>query len=78
MGQAATNHPLREWRKSKGWTLERAAREVGTSRQVWRDWEIGRRRPNPKFMKLVRDLTCGKVSADDFYSDAADRQLEAA
>lgn len=74
MAQNAPDHPLRTWRKAAGLTLEAAAEKVGTSRQVWSDWERGRRRPDANFMPKVRAVTEGKVSADDFYppiSDAA-------
>ncbi len=67
MGQTVAEHPLRKWRKSKGYTLEQAAKMVGTSRPVWCDWERGRRRPSPTFMPKLRDLT--GISADIFYSE---------
>lgn len=67
MEQAQNLHPLRKWRKAKGWTLEKCAAEVGTSRHVWSDWERGRRRPNNHYMPKVRELTGGAVSADDFF-----------
>lgn len=67
MINATADHPLRQWRKSKGVTLEWCASRIGTSRQVWSDWERGRRRPGPLFMPKVRDLTGGKVTADDFF-----------
>lgn len=60
-------HPLRSWRQTKGFTLQKVADDLGTSRQVVSDWERGRRRPGPRFMPLVRDLTGNAVSADDFY-----------
>ena len=74
MAQVALDHPLRTWHKTAGLTLEAAAAKVGTSRQVWSDWERGRRKPDASFMPKVRSVTGGKVSADDFYppiSDAA-------
>ncbi|WP_310532533.1 helix-turn-helix transcriptional regulator [Novosphingobium sp.] len=64
---ATQDHPLRKWRKAEGLTLEQAASRVGTVRQVWSDWERGRRRPSGDFMPKVRDLTGGKVTADDFF-----------
>lgn len=67
MEHARNLHPLRKWRKAKGWTLEKCAEAVGTSRHVWSDWERGRRRPNNLFMPRVRELTKGEVSADDFF-----------
>jgi hypothetical protein len=69
MGHTVAEHPLKKWRKSKGYTLEQAAKMVGTSRPVWYDWERGRRRPSAMFMPKLRDLT--GISADIFYSDAA-------
>lgn len=67
MDIASFEHPLRKWRKSKGLTLEAAARQVGTSRHVWSDWERGRRRPSPNFMPKVRELTGGWITADHFF-----------
>ena len=55
-----------------GFTLEHCAGEVGTSRQVWSDWERGRRRPDKKFLPRVRDFTNGKVTADDFFPSLDD------
>jgi transcriptional regulator with XRE-family HTH domain len=60
-------HPLRTWRKSKGWTLEKAARQIGTSRQVWGEWERGLHRPGPNLMPKVRELTDGTITADTFF-----------
>ena len=74
MSETPPAHPLRSWRASQGKTLQWCAERVGTSRQVWSDWERGRRRTNDTFMPRVRELTGGKVTADDFYppiSDAA-------
>lgn len=67
MEQPVTEHPLRKWRKAKGMTLEQCAAKVGTSRQVWSDWERGRRRPSGSFMPKVRELTGGSVGADAFF-----------
>lgn len=67
MTQPTKDHPLRRWRKSKGLTLEECAKRVGTSRQVWSDWERARRLPNRTFMPKVRALTGGQVTADDFF-----------
>lgn len=62
-----TLHPLRQWRISKGLTLQAAAALVGTSRHVWSDWERERRRPDRFFMPKVRAAT--GLSADVFYPD---------
>ena len=71
-----TEHPLREWRKSKGLTLEQAASRVGTSRQVWSDWERCRRRPGPLFMPLVREAT--GLPADIFFPASTQPERAAA
>jgi transcriptional regulator with XRE-family HTH domain len=71
MTRKAPDHPLRKWRKIKGYTLEEAATLVGTSRQVWSDWERGRHRPGTLLMPKVRAVT--GLSADIFYA-AAPRQ----
>jgi transcriptional regulator with XRE-family HTH domain len=70
MAKAIPEHPLRKWRKARGLTLHEAALRIGTVRQVWSDWERGRRRPGPQYMPLVRDLTDGEVTADAFYPSA--------
>jgi len=67
MTQATTEHPLRKWRKAKGWTLERCASAIGTSRQVWSDWERGAHKPGALLMPKVRELTGGAVTADHFF-----------
>ncbi len=58
---------LKKWRISEGLTLQEAADRVGTSRQVWSDWERGRRRPGTNFMAKVRETTRGAVTADMFF-----------
>jgi hypothetical protein len=62
-------HPLRAWREGQlpKLTLDAAAAAVGTVRQVWRDWEIGRRIPSPRFMTAIWRFTCGAVVPNDFY-----------
>ena len=61
------NSELRKWRLEEGKTQEECASAVGTSRQVWSDWERGRRTPNKLFMPRVSRLTGGYVTADSFY-----------
>lgn len=60
-------HPLRQWRKAAGFTLEHCAGGVGTTRPVWHAWETGKRRPDAKFLPLVREFTGGAVGADAFF-----------
>lgn len=67
MVQIRTEHPLRKWRKDAGLTLEQAAERVPTVRQVWSDWERGRRRPSSDAMRRLFELTAGKVQPNDFY-----------
>lgn len=67
MVKALDDHPLRNWRKSQGLTLDQAARKVGTVRQVWSDWERGRRRPSSVTMAKIYRLTGGAVQPNDFY-----------
>ena len=67
MGPIVEDHPLRKWRKAKGLTLEAVARQIGTSRQVWSDWERGCHKPGPDLMPKVRELTGGAITADTFY-----------
>lgn len=68
-----TCHPLRAWRMAQGLSLAQAADKVGTTRQVWHNWETGKRRPRPRYMARLRQVTGGKVNADVFYpeTDAA-------
>lgn len=73
MTQNRTISALRRWRESEGKTQEECAASVGTTRQVWSDWERGRRIPSKPFMPRVIALTGGQVQAGDFYP-----QLEAA
>ncbi|WP_093313834.1 helix-turn-helix domain-containing protein [Sphingomonas jatrophae] len=77
MRQASIAHPLRRWRQANNLTLEAAAAGVGTSRQVWSDWERGRRRPGPKLMPKLREFTGHAITADVFFPAAGD-QREAA
>jgi transcriptional regulator with XRE-family HTH domain len=58
---------LKDWRTARDKTQEECAGAVGTTRQVWSDWERGRRIPNRHFMPLVVNLTGGKVTAASFY-----------
>lgn len=67
MTQVDAVHPLREWRERRGRTQDWCAAKVGTTRQVWSDWERGRRTPNKTFMPKVKELTGGAITADDFY-----------
>jgi transcriptional regulator with XRE-family HTH domain len=67
MTPAAIDHPLRAWRKRQGLTMDVCAARCGTSRQVWSDWELGRRRPGKRLMPQVRAFTGGEISADDFF-----------
>lgn len=62
-------HPLRAWRMEQGLSLSQAAEKVGTTRQVWHNWETGKRRPRPPYMALVRQVTGGAVTADAFYPE---------
>lgn len=57
-------------------TQDAAAAAVGTVRQVWRDWEIGRRIPGRDFMVEIYKLTRGAVTPDDFYDLPPIGQLE--
>lgn len=67
MEQAQSEHKLRKWRKAKGLTLDECAQAIGTTRPVWHNWEMGKRRPGGAYMPLLRDFTQGEVSADDFF-----------
>lgn len=70
------NHPLRLWRLNKGWTLDACAAGVGTVRQVWRDWEIGRRIPARSFMLAIYRFTQGEIEPNDFYDLPPIGQIE--
>jgi hypothetical protein len=60
-------HPLRRWREERGYTLDAAAAGVLTVRQVWRDWEIGRRLPDRTFMHRLYIFTRGAITADTMH-----------
>lgn len=68
------DHPLKKWRQSNGFTLEYAAKMVGTTRNVWSCWERGLRRPDGSFMPKVRALT--GLSADIFFPDQTSEGCE--
>ncbi len=61
------SHPLRQWRLERDYTLDAAAAGVGTVRQVWYDWEGGRRIPSREFMAAIYRFTRGAVTPNDFY-----------
>lgn len=67
MVNATRHHPLKKWRISAGFTLDQAASQVGTSRQVWSDWERGRRKPSHTLMIEIYTLTGGAIVPNDFY-----------
>jgi transcriptional regulator with XRE-family HTH domain len=62
-------HPLRDWRRRQQprLTMDAAASAVGTTRQTWYDWEIGRRIPDRSYMPKIYRFTRGAVTANDFY-----------
>lgn len=62
-------HPLRVWREGQApkLTLDAAAAAVGTVRQVWWDWERGRRIPSQRFMAAIWKFTAGAIAPNDFY-----------
>jgi hypothetical protein len=68
-------HPLRAWREGQlpKLTLDAAAAAVGTVRQVWFDWERGRRIPSARFMTAIWRFTRGEVVPNDFYELPPDR-----
>lgn len=67
MDQIGTSSRLREWRIGKGLTLDAAASAAGTVRQVWYDWETGRRRPGADALQRIFLVTDGEVEPNDFY-----------
>lgn len=69
---------LRTWREEQvpRLTLDAAAAAVGTVRQVWYDWETGRRIPRAPFMAAIYQLTRGAVTPNDFYDLPPIGQLE--
>jgi transcriptional regulator with XRE-family HTH domain len=67
MEQSETSTALKAWRLSCGLTLDAAAASVGTVRQVWYDWETGRRRPGADALQRIYLVTDGAVEPNDFY-----------
>jgi len=47
---------LRDWRESKGLTVEQAARRVGVKPYTWEGWESGRKIPRPYYLKNLIDF----------------------
>lgn len=46
---------IKKARLERGWTQERAAQEIGTSRIHWIRWEQGLHRPNPEYARRLVD-----------------------
>jgi transcriptional regulator with XRE-family HTH domain len=78
MSRTATASALKKWRMSNGYTLDAAAAAVGTVRQVWFDWENGRRRPNASALEQIFILTQGAIQPNDFYDVPRWRRMLAA
>ena len=60
-----SNHPLARYRAAHKLSREAFARMVQTNRQQIHKWEHGAV-PRPKFMALIRDVTGGAVTANDW------------
>lgn len=58
-------HPLRVWRRNQAnLPLDACASFCRTSRQVWCDWETGRRMPRSDGMDAIYKLTRGAIDAN--------------
>lgn len=69
---------MRVWREGQvpKMTLDAAAAAVGTVRQVWFDWEMGRNIPSRTFMPRIFAFTRGDIRPDHFYDLPPIGQLE--
>ena len=65
MRQAAK---LKAARKAAGFSQERAAKLVGTSRRHWIRWESGETAPNPEYLNRIADVL-GDDSLRDLEED---------
>lgn len=50
---------LRRWRKAKGWSRSRAAKELNVSERSIENWEYGHRKP--KLLPFVEQLLLSKL-----------------
>lgn len=73
MAKSGSKFYLREWRKHRGYTLERLAEMVGMSVGYLSDLEKGKRRYNQDFLEVVAEaLRC--EPADLIMRDPSDPQ----
>ncbi|MCJ8143832.1 helix-turn-helix transcriptional regulator [Ancylobacter sp. A5.8] len=73
------NHLLRDWRTSRGLTLEEFGQQVGVSPYAVWSYEAGRRHPRPKVLAAIVRVTAGEVGADAFLpADPPAAPMEAA
>lgn len=62
---------LAEYLKLENLTAAAFGRRIGASRSVVVRWALGERMPRPEAMQRINKATEGKVSPQDFYSEAA-------
>lgn len=60
---------LADWLKSQNMTHDDLARQLGCDRSSVTKWVGGRLPRNKDVLKRIRELTDGKVTANDFVSD---------
>lgn len=68
---ARMKHPLTIFRESRNQTLEAFAKDIGASKgMVWK-WENRTAIPRPEYMRKIIDIADGAVTANDWYTEAA-------
>lgn len=67
-----TEHPLTKFRQSRSQTLEAFADAIGAHKSMVWKWENGVAIPSQEYMRKIIDVSAGAVTANDWYSVAAE------
>ena len=59
---------IKSYRKMLGISQEKAASEIGVSKDVYNSWEYGVRFPRPENVKKIEEWSNGAVTPNDFYN----------
>lgn len=57
---------LASWRKKKGWSQDKVAKEIGAKQGTWAPWESGAKMPGLANALAIEKLTRGAVKAKDW------------
>ena len=63
-------HALTKYRKATDQTLEAFGEKIGASKGTVSKWENGTI-PRPEYMRKISEATSGSVTANDWYTEAA-------